>query len=174
MPSLLSSHGYSPAITSLALAVAGVGGMLGSVVMASLVETFGSRIALIIVTVTAAATALVLTQMPLIPSRSAIPLLVALSIVSLSLNALTGCIYALAAFVYPPNVKGTGLGTAGAVGRIGAIASSYAAVAMLSIGSQAFFGFIGASAVLSLLSLMIVKRHIPSDRAFVRGAAAVR
>jgi AAHS family 4-hydroxybenzoate transporter-like MFS transporter len=145
-PSLLSSHGYSLSITSLALAVSGVGGMLGSVIMASLVEKFGSRIALAVVTFVAAAAALTLTQMPLNPARNVIPLLTGLAIVSLSLNALTGCIYALAAYVYPPFVKGTGLGTAGAVGRMGAITSSYAAVAVLAIGSQAYFIFIAAAA----------------------------
>jgi AAHS family 4-hydroxybenzoate transporter-like MFS transporter len=174
MPSLLSSHGYGLAVTSLTLAVSGIGGMIGSVLMAFLVEKLGSRNALIVVTLTAAGGALALTQMPLNPARNVIPLMVALAIVSLSLNALTGCIYALAAYVYPSIVKGTGLGTAGAVGRIGAITSSYAAVAMLAIGSQAFFCFIAASAVLSLGSLLIVKRHIPSDVAFIRGAAAVR
>ncbi len=174
MPSLLSSHGYSLAVTSLTLAVSGVGGMLGSLVMAALVEALGSRIALAVVSLVAAAAAVTLTQMRLDPARDVLPLLAVLGILSLSLNSLTGCIYALAAYVYPPIVKGTGLGTAGAIGRIGAITSSYAAVAMLAIGANAFFGLIAASTVLSLTSLMLVRRHIPSDTAFVRGSAAVR
>jgi AAHS family 4-hydroxybenzoate transporter-like MFS transporter len=173
VPSLLSGHGYSLAVTSLTLAVSGVGGMFGSLIMASLVERFGSRVALVIATFVAAAGALTLTQIPLDPRNSVIPLMIALGIVSLSLNAVTGCIYALAAYVYPPAVKGTGLGTAAAVGRMGAITSSYAAVAMIGIGSQAFFGFIAAAIVLAMGSLMVLRTQIPSDTAFVRGAAAI-
>jgi AAHS family 4-hydroxybenzoate transporter-like MFS transporter len=92
--------------------------------------------------------------------------------VSLSLNALTGCIYALAAYGYPPFVKGTGLGAAGAVGRIGAITSSYAAVEVLAISSRAFFWFIAVTALISMGCLMTIRRHIPRDEAFSRADVA--
>jgi AAHS family 4-hydroxybenzoate transporter-like MFS transporter len=166
MPSLLSNHGYSLRVSSLALSASGVGGILASIVTARLVERFGSRGALIFPTVLAIISATALSLLPLDPARSAIPVLLAISTMGLSLNSLTNLVYALGAFIYPPLVKGTGLGAAATVGRIGAITSSYSAVAALNISSDAYFGFIAATAVISMLFLLAIRRQIPSDKAF--------
>jgi AAHS family 4-hydroxybenzoate transporter-like MFS transporter len=165
MPTLLGSHHYNLAATSSALAAAGIGGMIGSLAMAKLIEAIGSRLALLAAGVGLAAGIAALVRLPLDPAASLVPLLLALAWVSLCLNAITGCIYALAAHVYPPVVKATGMGAAGSVGRIGAITSSYAAVAVLAISSNAFFGFIGGAGVVAIVCLMALRRHIPSDRA---------
>lgn len=174
MPSMLSGLGYNLATTSMALSVAGVGGMAGSLVIAKLVELFGSRTALIVVATSSALGALTLTQLRLDPAASVIPLMAALAWMSLSLNAMTGCIYALAAYMYPSAVRGTGMGAAGAIGRVGAIASSFAAVAAMGIDGAAYFGLIGGAAVVAALCLITIRRQIPSDQGFVRGAAVIR
>jgi AAHS family 4-hydroxybenzoate transporter-like MFS transporter len=172
LPTLLSSHGYGLGVSSLALTASGVGGIFASFIMAKLIEVFGSRKAVIFPAVMAVLSTFTLSQMSLDPTQSAVPVLFVIGIMGLSLNSLTCFVYALGAFVYPPLVKGTGLGAAGAVGRIGAITSSYSAVAVLAIGREAYFGFIAASAVISMGFLFMIKRHIPSDKSFDEARAS--
>ena len=104
--------------------------------------------------------------MPLDPARSVLPVLLAIATLGLSLNSLTGFVYAFGAFVYPPAARGTGLGAAGLLGRMGALTSSYSSVAVLAIGSQAYFGFIAATALLATLFLVALRTQIPNDKAF--------
>lgn len=166
MPTLLSSHGYSLGVSSLALSASGVGGIIASLVSARLIEIYGSRIALLLPACLVLLSAGVLMLMPLDPTRSAIPVLLAIATLGLSLNFLTGFVYAFGAFVYPPLVRGTGLGAAGFMGRIGAITSSYSSVAVLAIGSQAYFGFIAATALIAMFFLVTIKKQIPNDKTF--------
>ena len=167
MPAMLSSHGYGLGFSSLALSASGAGGILASVVMSKLVELFGSRIALFFPTLAAILSVSALVIIPLDPARNSVHVLLAIGVLGMSLNSMTCLAYSLCASVYPPLVKGAGLGSAGAIGRIGAIASSYSAIAVLAIGSTAFFVFIAASALVSMVFLATIKRQIPNDRMFV-------
>jgi AAHS family 4-hydroxybenzoate transporter-like MFS transporter len=169
MPAMLSSHGYSLGFSSLALSASGAGGILASIFMSKFVELFGSRIALLFPTGAALLSASALILMPLNPAHSPLPVLLAIGVLGMSLNSLTCLAYSLSAFAYPPLAKGTGLGAAGAFGRIGAIASSYAAVAVLAVGSEPFFAFIAATALVSMLFLFALRLQIPSDRMFSSG-----
>lgn len=169
MPAMLSSHGYGLGFSSLALSASGAGGILASIFMSKLVELFGSRIALLFPTVAALLSVSALLLMPLDPARNPLPVLLAIGVLGMSLNSLTCLAYSLSAFVYPAQVRGTGLGAAGAIGRIGAIASSYLAVAVLAIGSETFFMFIAASALISMLFMFAIRRQIPNDKIFSAG-----
>jgi len=166
MPTLLASHGYSLGVSSLALSASGVGGIIASLVTARLIEIYGSRIALLLPAGLVVASAVALMLMPLDPARSVLPVLLAIATLGLSLNSLTGFVYAFGAFVYPPAARGTGLGAAGLLGRMGALTSSYSSVAVLAIGSQAYFGFIAATALLATLFLVALRTQIPNDKAF--------
>ena len=166
MPTLLSSHGYSLGTSSLALSASGLGGIIASLVTARLIEIYGSRIALLLPVCLVILSTGVLMMMPLDPTHSVIPVLLAIATLGLSLNSLTGLVYAFGAFVYPPLIRGTGLGAAGLMGRIGAITSSYSSVAVLAVGSRAYFGFIAATALIATLFLVLLRRQIPNDAAF--------
>ena len=77
------------------------------------------------------------------------------------LNAVQTTMYALAANVYPTEIRGTGVGTAVAVGRIGNVVASYVgAFALDTGGAPAFFTSWAASMALVLGSLALVRRHI--------------
>ena len=79
------------------------------------------------------------------------------------INAVQTTMYALAAQVYPVSVRATGVGAATAVGRAGAIASTYAgAWALESGGSRLFFSLVAAAMLAVLVSLALVRRHIPA------------
>ena len=53
------------------------------------------------------------------------------------LNAVQTTMYAVAAHVYPTDIRGTGVGTAVAVGRIGNVVASYVGAFALDSGRRA-------------------------------------
>jgi AAHS family 4-hydroxybenzoate transporter-like MFS transporter len=78
-----------------------------------------------------------------------------------TLNAVQTTMYALAANVYPTEIRSTGIGTAVAVGRIGNVLASYTGNVALDIGgAAAYFSSFGIAMVLVFGSLAIVRRHI--------------
>jgi AAHS family 4-hydroxybenzoate transporter-like MFS transporter len=74
--------------------------------------------------------------------------------------------YALAANVYPTEIRGTGIGTAVAVGRIGNVLASYVGMFALDRGTGAYFMSFAVTMIVVFASLALVRRHIertPSD-----------
>ena len=80
-----------------------------------------------------------------------------------TLNAVQTTMYALAANVYPTEIRGTGIGTAVAVGRIGNVLASYTGNFALDIGGPpAYFSSFGIGMVIVFMSLAVIRRHIGS------------
>ena len=70
--------------------------------------------------------------------------------------------YALAAHVYPTDIRGTGVGTAVAVGRIGNVLAAYVGTLALDRGGPSgYFACLGVLTVAVLLALAAVGRHVP-------------
>src|SRR4029077_3230727 len=80
-----------------------------------------------------------------------------------SLNAVQTTMYALAANVYPTEIRGTGIGTAVAVGRIGNVLASYTGNFALDLGAPpAYFSIFAIGMVVVFISLSVIRRHIGS------------
>ena len=76
--------------------------------------------------------------------------------------------YALAAQMYPTEIRATGVGTAASIGRSGAIVSTYlGAWALDAGGPRSFFLVVGLAMVAAGSALAVIRRHIPraSERA---------
>jgi len=72
--------------------------------------------------------------------------------------------YALAANVYPTEIRGTGIGTAVAVGRIGNVLASYTGNFALDLaGPPAYFSSFAIGMVIVFISLSFIRRHIGSS-----------
>jgi len=83
--------------------------------------------------------------------------------------------YALAAHVYPTEIRGTGVGAAVAVGRIGNVLAVYVADAALTRGIPQYFLTWAITMTLVLISLALVRRHIaPTAPAPVLATAPAR
>jgi AAHS family 4-hydroxybenzoate transporter-like MFS transporter len=116
--------------------------------------------------------ALGLGLMPLTASSAVTPIILMLGVTGGLINAVQTTMYALAAQMYPTTVRATGVGAAAAIGRGGAIASTYAgAWALERGGSSSFFTLIAAAMAVALISLALVRRHIPG--AFTRSAGGL-
>src|SRR5207244_10001165 len=118
----------------------------------------------------AIASGFIVAAMPLDPQS--VPLLLMLILLGGTLNAVQTTMYALAANVYPTEIRGTGIGTAVAVGRIGTVLASYTGNFALDRGGPpAYFSTFALGMVAVFISLSVIRRHIGST---VTGMGAVK
>lgn len=143
-PAMLNGQGYGLGVASSALAVYNLGGILGGLAFGAAIGRVGYRAVLLAAALgsTVCAAALIV-LLPAMPSASGATAL--LGLLGVFIGAAQNGLYAMAAHVYPPFAKGTGVGTASSVGRLGAVISSFTGVATLQMGGTA--GFLGGIAV---------------------------
>jgi AAHS family 4-hydroxybenzoate transporter-like MFS transporter len=158
---MLIGAGFAQVDASSALAAFNFGGVGGAVLGALVIQRLGSRITLMGMSAIAVASALAMTAMPLAPPM-ADGLIAMFALTGGLLNAVQTTMYAVAAHVYPTDIRGTGVGTAVAVGRIGNVVASYVgAFALDSGGAPAFFAAWALAMAVVFASLALVRRHIP-------------
>jgi len=157
---MLTAAGFAQVDASNALAAFNFGGVGGAILGALLIQRLGSRITLLGMSALAVVSAFGMAAMPLQPPMT--PALIAMfTLTGGLLNAVQTTMYALAANVYPTEVRATGVGTAVAVGRIGNVLASYVgAFALDAGGAPAFFSTLAASMAVVFASLAVVRRHI--------------
>jgi MFS transporter, AAHS family, 4-hydroxybenzoate transporter len=158
---MLIGAGYAQVDASSALAAFNFGGVGGALLGALVIQRLGSRITLMGMSAIAVASALAMTAMPLAPPMAA-GLIAMFAVTGGLLNAVQTTMYAVAAHVYPTDIRGTGVGTAVAVGRIGNVVASYVgAFALDRGGAPAFFAAWALAMAIVCASLALVRRHIP-------------
>ena len=168
-PTLLTGRGFDSSAASLGLALFNFGGVGGCVVTGWTIGRYGTRAAILTVAGAAIAGAVVLASMPL--STETKPLLMAmLFIEGFCLLGAQGSLYALAAHVYPTNVRSTGVGAAAGFGRAGAIVSAYVGALALNYGAAAFFAVIAACIAVTFAAVAIVDIHQAAQRPKARAS----
>ena len=81
------------------------------------------------------------------------------------LNAVQTTMYALAAHVYPTDIRGTGVGAVVGFGRIGNTLASYVGNFALDRGGPpGYFSSWAVTMALVFAALALVRRHIPANR----------
>jgi AAHS family 4-hydroxybenzoate transporter-like MFS transporter len=91
-------------------------------------------------------------------------LLVVLVIEGFFIAGIHTAVYTLAATVYPPFIRATGVGAASAFGRIGAVLSSYTGVMSLDLGGPSgFFMVIAAMLVVCFIAGTMIRGHLPAQ-----------
>jgi len=157
----LTGAGFTQPAASNALGWWNIGGVAGAIVGALIIQRFGSRLTMLGLSAVAIASAFIVAAMPIDPQSMS--LLLMLIVLGGTLNAVQTTMYALAANVYPTEIRGTGIGTAVAVGRIGNVLASYTGNFALDIGgSPAYFSSFGIGMVVVFMSLAVIRRHIGS------------
>jgi AAHS family 4-hydroxybenzoate transporter-like MFS transporter len=172
----LTSQGFTQPDASNALFWWNNGGVIGAIVGALIIQRLGSRVTMLGLSAIAIASAFIVAAMP-INVANATALLVMFVVLGGSLNAVQTTMYALAANVYPTEIRGTGIGTAVAVGRVGNVLASYTGNYALDLGGPpAYFSTFGIGMILVFASLSVIHRHVGrtvSETAGVRvGATA--
>src|ERR1041385_2069548 len=155
----LTGAGFTQSAASNALGWWNIGGVVGAVLGALLIQRLGSRTTMLGISGVAIASALVVAATPSDPRSTFLVLMFIL--LGGTLNAVQTTMYALAANVYPTEIRSTGIGTAVAVGRIGNVLASYTGNFALDIGgAAAYFSSFGIAMVLVFGSLAVIRRHI--------------
>jgi len=161
VPSLLTSAGFGVGVASYGLTAFNIGGVVGAILGAMIIGRVGSRVTMLTMTAGAIAGAVLLATVS-IGSQPAVAVLVMLAWTGGLINAVQTTMYALAAHVYPTEIRATGVGTAVAFGRIGGVVAPYAGSwALASGGSSLLFGVIAATLSAVFAALVAVRNHIP-------------
>jgi AAHS family 4-hydroxybenzoate transporter-like MFS transporter len=166
LPAMLTASdvGFTQPAASRALAMSNYGGVAGALFGALLIQRLGSRVTMLGMSVGAIVCAMVLTGMRLDPQDTFF-LLAMILLTGALLNAVQTTMYALAAHVYPTDIRGTGVGAAVGFGRIGNVLAAYAGNFALDRGGPAgYFSSWAVTMTLVLGSLALVRRHIPPSR----------
>lgn len=170
LPTVLSSANldFRLAVTgSLFFNLGGVFGTLGS---SLLMGRFGSRKVLIVLGVGAVASVAAIGSNGLFgvdaANGSITTLMWAMAAAGGCINALQIGMFSVAAHAYPTFCRSTGVGWSLAVARFGGIVSSFAGAAFFALGMKPrdFFFFIAAMLVLTFLSVIALRRHIPATQ----------
>lgn len=158
---LRDEGGFAPAAAPEGLQWVNIGGVGGAILGALVIQRLGSRTTMLGMSVAAIVFSIVLAGMNLDPNNT-FALMAMLLITGGLLNAVQTTMYALAAHVYPTEIRSTGVGTAVAFGRIGNVLAVYVGGAALDYGGvPGYFGSWAVLMVLVFISLAIVRRHVP-------------
>ena len=161
VPTMLMGQGYSLAMTSAGLTAFNVGGMLGGVAGGWLIGLMGSRPAGLALAGGATLGALALGALHFDPRTTALAF-TALLLEGFFIGGLHNGLYTVAAFIYPPAVRATGVGAASGIGRVGAVLSSFTGVLTLKLaGARGYFIVIAVAMALALLGIAAVREQIP-------------
>jgi AAHS family 4-hydroxybenzoate transporter-like MFS transporter len=160
LPTMLANEGLNIASAAGGLAAYNLGGVLGALLCAFAITRFGSRWPIVLCCAGGALTAFALEGANV---ESTSVLIAGIGLHGLFVNAAQVAMFALAAHVYPTNVRATGTASAMAFGRIGAIVSAVVGAAVISAGgAEAYFGLLALTMTGVMIALMVVRNHIPS------------
>jgi len=136
--------------------------VLGALVCGWMMGKWGSRVSMIIQSGGGIVGALLLAFLVHGSNGSNSLLAVVLIIEGIFISGVHNGMYTLAAFAYPAFIRATGVGAAASIGRIGAISSSFTGVLTLDLfGATGFCLSIAAMFCVTLISCIVVQRHIP-------------
>ncbi len=161
-PAMLAGQGFDFQVVGKAMGAFGLGGIAGGLIGTWMIERLGSRFSMLLICAGGFIGAMILVYFPVSLERGMWYAVFALAIEGAFLSGAQTTLIALAAFVYPASVRGTGVGSGLAVGRIGAVLSAFSGTIALSAGgASGYFLSIGLAMALTFVALLFVRRHIP-------------
>jgi AAHS family 4-hydroxybenzoate transporter-like MFS transporter len=164
IPAMLTGAGFPPIVGTNANAAFNFGGVAGAIFGALVIQRLGSRVTMLGMSVLAIVSALAMAATPL-ELDATTRLIVLFAITGGLLNAVQTTMYALAAHVYPTDIRGTGVGAVVGFGRIGNTLASYVGNFALDRGGPpGYFSSWAVTMAVVFASLALVRRHIPANR----------
>ena len=164
IPVVFTQSGFERPAANRVLELFNYGGVAGAIIGAFFIKRMGSRVAMLGMSVMAVVVGLALARMT-VSAPASFMLMTLMILGGALLNGVQTTMYALAAHVYPTEVRGTGVGTAVAFGRIGNVLAARAGNASLNVaGNTGYFTSWAIIMGVVTLTLGMVTRHIPRAR----------
>ncbi len=163
LPTVMTAPGagFTQPTASRALAMWNYGGVVAAIVGALAMRRMGSRAAMLLMGIGAVLGTVALATIPLDPQNTTLVLLV-IGIAGSCVNGVQTTMYAVAANIYPPDIRSTGVGTAVAIGRVGNVLAAYAGSAAIDRGGvTAYFLACAIFMLIVCVSLAVIRRHVP-------------
>jgi MFS transporter, AAHS family, 4-hydroxybenzoate transporter len=161
IPTMLREIGLDLAAANAGIMTFHIGGAIGGFGVGFVIERLGSRtswIGLALGSILAAFALAALLQ----AKAPAAAVLTVLVVEGFFIAGIHTAVYTLAATVYPPFIRATGVGSASAFGRVGAVLSSYTGVLSLDLfGATGFFVVIGGMLIVCFIAGLIIRGHLP-------------
>ncbi len=162
LPTLLTSEGLDLSIAASGLTAYNMGGVVGALVCAVAINRFGSRGPLIFCCFAAAGVAFALRNMDGAGATGLMILLIGLH--GLFVNAVQSTSYAVAANLYPTEIRATGTASGLVVGRMGSVVSAFAGASVIASGGpQGYFGLLTLAMTASGVAFLILRKHVPAS-----------
>ena len=164
IPVMFTGAGFEQGAANRVLEYFNYGGVAGAVIGALVIQRLGSRVAMLGMSALAVVVGLTLAGTP-IAAPGSVALMTLMVLGGALLNGVQTTMYALAAQVYPPEIRGTGVGTAVAFGRIGNVLAAWVGNRALRLGgTPGYFVSWSIAMGIVLLTLALMTRHIPRSR----------
>lgn len=164
IPAMLTGAGFPPIVGTNANAAFNFGGVAGAIFGALVIQRLGSRATMLGMSALAIASALVMAATPMAVDATT-RLIVLFAVTGGLLNAVQTTMYALAAHVYPTDIRGTGVGAVVGFGRIGNTLAAYVGNFALDRGGPpGYFSSWAVTMAVVFGALALVRRHIPPSR----------
>jgi AAHS family 4-hydroxybenzoate transporter-like MFS transporter len=160
VPSMLDRAKFDVGTASYGLLAWNLGVLVFALIAAFVIPRIGSRFTMLVLAAGAIAGCATLAMMNITPSQ-VVPVFIMLGITGGLVNATQTTMYALAANVYPTNIRATGVGTTVAFGRIGGVLSPIIGAPVLDAGTTPYFFAIAGTMTVTFIALSSVKRHVP-------------
>ncbi len=160
LPSVLTAAGFGSPVANTSITLFNLGGVAGAICGGLAIRRIGSRATMLTMAAAGIGGLIVLSRTPL-EGATVVRVLVLLTFCGAMINAVQTTMYALAAHVYPTEIRATGVGTAVSFGRSGAVLSGYAGPWALGLsGSASFFAVMAIALAVAFVALAIVRRHV--------------
>ena len=159
---VLKGTGFTPPEANDIFTWFNLGGVAGALIGAQVIQRFGSKIPMLVLCAIAIVGAFALAAMPIGPANK-LAVIAMCILLGTAINAVQVALFALAAHVYPTEIRGRGLGTVLAVGRVGNVLAPYVGIFALGPNQgrvSVYFATYGFGMVAVLFALCAVQRHI--------------
>lgn len=161
-PLIFTSLGLAFPVAARGLFLFNLAGIVGGILTAWLVDTYGSRAALLGLALLAAATLVYFSMLvgPRVLSNP-VSLMAAFAGAGFALISIQVAAYGLSAHIYPTRIRSAGVAYAASAGRVGSIASTLiTGRAFQALSGSGLFGALALMVCLTLVGIVLVRGHI--------------
>jgi AAHS family 4-hydroxybenzoate transporter-like MFS transporter len=166
LPTVLGSVGLPVAAAIRGSLYFNIGGVLGALVGALLMNYFGSLRVTVGLGLVSIVSTVMIGQHPVFNGAEAasagVTLMALMSLAGVGINGLQTQLYVLAAHSFPTPLRATGIGSCGAIGRLGGVLSTGAGSVMFALGLSGGNFFLGLALVMvpTLLAMLAFRHHV--------------